>query len=387
GIGVCALIVVLSVMDGFEKELKKRLMATDLHVLATPAPGVLGFERGRIPIDQALETRLRDWAKSEPSIEQIWPILSTEAILKSGRKVNGVIVKGVSEGRLDRLKQTLSEFADPAMMSVHEAGETVRLPGIFLGRELAHELGIVAGDQVTLISPTETEGPLGSVPRLKRFVVEGIYRSGMPEQELHVAFASMRAVQAFLRRNDVISQIELTLTDFERAPVIAERLAKWIPGWQVQDWVQMNSHLFASLRLERFAMFTVLAFIVVVASFNIVTTLTLMVLEKRREISILKTMGARHSQVAAIFLAEGLGIGLRGVLGGGLLGVGLCFLLKRYEFIELPDVFYDRTLPVSFQPAVYVLIGGVTLLIVLLACQYPCRRALKLTPLQGIRLG
>jgi lipoprotein-releasing system permease protein len=149
----------------------------------------------------------------------------------------------------------------------------------------------------------------------------------------------------------------------------------------------MNSHLFASLRLERFAMFTVLAFIVIVASFNIITTLTLMVLEKKREIAILKAMGARNAQVAAIFLAEGLGIGLRGVIGGTLLGLGLCAFLQRYEVIQLPDVFYDRTLPVSFQPLVYCVIGVLTLLIVLLACQYPSRRAAKLAPLQGIRSG
>jgi lipoprotein-releasing system permease protein len=134
-------------------------------------------------------------------------------------------------------------------------------------------------------------------------------------------------------------------------------------------------------------MFVVLAFIVVVASFNIVTTLTLMVLEKKREISILKAMGARDSQVAAIFLSEGLAIGIRGVIGGTFLGVVLCVFLKRYELIQLPDVFYDRTLPVNFQPLVYGLIGVVTLLIVLLACQYPCRRAARFQPLQGIRVG
>ena len=116
-------------------------------------------------------------------------------------------------------------------------------------------------------------------------------------------------------------------------------------------------------------------------------TLTLMVLEKKREIAILKAMGARNSQVAAIFLAEGLGIGVRGVLGGTLLGLGLCAFLKRYEVIQLPEVFYDRTLPVNFQPGVYGLIGLLTLVIVLLACQYPTRRAAKLHPLQGIRSG
>jgi lipoprotein-releasing system permease protein len=387
GIGVCALIVVLSVMDGFEGELKRRLMSTDLHILVTPSASMQGFERGRVPRKVALEKQIAEWTRGRSQVESVWTVLSTEAILKSGRKVNGVIVKGIDESRMARLRRTLTEQVDPSLLTLQENGQTIRLPGIYLGRELANEFGIIPGDQVTLISPTESEGPLGSVPRLKRFVVEGVYRSGMPEQELQVVYSSVRNVQSFLKRADVMSQFEVTLKDFEVAPALARELEKMLPGWKVQDWVQMNSHLFASLKLERFAMFIVLAFIVIVASFNIVTTLTLIVLEKKREISILKAMGARDSQVAAIFLAEGLGIGLRGVIGGTVLGVALCIFLKRYELIQLPEVFYDRTLPVSYQPLMYLFIALITIFIVVLACQYPCRRAAKFAPLQGIRVG
>jgi len=387
GIGVCALIVVLSVMDGFEGELKKRLMSSDLHVLATPSADMSGYERGRVPRDAELERRIQSWARETAAVESVWPVLSTEAILKSGRKVGGIVLKGVDDSRINRLKRSVGEMAEPSLLTAQEKGQIVRLPGLFLGRELADEFRIIPGDQVTLISPTETDGPVGSVPRLKRFVVEGIYSSGMPEQELQVAFTPTKNVQSFIRRPNVISQFEVVLRDFEDAPKVAEGFRRLLPEWKVQDWVQMNSHLFASLKLERFAMFVVLAFIVVVASFNIVTTLTLMVLEKKREISILKAMGARDPQVAAIFLAEGLAIGIRGVIGGTFLGVVLCVFLKRYELIQLPDVFYDRTLPVNFQPLVYGLIGVVTLLIVLLACQYPCRRAARFQPLQGIRVG
>jgi lipoprotein-releasing system permease protein len=149
----------------------------------------------------------------------------------------------------------------------------------------------------------------------------------------------------------------------------------------------MNSHLFASLRLERIAMFVILAFIIVVASFNIVTTLTLMVLEKKREIAILKAMGARHGQVAAIFLSEGILIGVLGIGGGVGLGLFLCSILKRYEFITLPDIYYDRTLPVTFNGWYYVGVAVCALLIVVGACLYPSRRAARLNPLDGIRFG
>jgi lipoprotein-releasing system permease protein len=170
GIGVCSLIVVLSVMDGFEGELKKRLMSTDLHVLATPQSSIPGFERGRVPRDLAIENRLAALVKSEPMIEEAWSILATEAILKSGRKVSGVVIKGVADARLERLKKQLVEQVDPALLQRKEEGQDVRLPGIFVGRELANEFGIIPGDLVTLISPTDTDGPMSSVPRLKRFV-------------------------------------------------------------------------------------------------------------------------------------------------------------------------------------------------------------------------
>ena len=159
------------------------------------------------------------------------------------------------------------------------------------------------------------------------------------------------------------------------------------PSFRVQDWIQLNSHLFASLRLERFAMSVALAFIIVVASFNIVTTLTLMVLEKRKEISILKAMGAEHGQVAAIFLAEGLLIGFLGAGGARFSRFVICLMLRRYEFIALPDIYYDRTLPVTFEWSYY---GGVALcavVIVLFACLYPSKRAAHLNPLDGIRFG
>jgi lipoprotein-releasing system permease protein len=225
------------------------------------------------------------------------------------------------------------------------------------------------------------------VPRIKRFAVEGIYRSGLPEQELQVGFASATSVYSFVRQANVVSQWELSLASFESAGRVASGLREALPGFAVQDWGQLNAHLFASLKLERFAMFVVLAFIVVVASFNIVTTLTLMVLEKKKEIAILRAMGAKESQVAAIFLGEGLMIGALGVVGGVALGFLLCVLLRRYEFIQLPEIYYDRTLPVTFDGRYYAGIALAAWVIVLGACVYPSRRAARLPPIEGIRYG
>lgn len=388
GLGVTAMIVVLSVMDGFEAELKKRLMSSDMHILITPTPAVEGYEGGFVPGNSLSDSSASfERLAKDPRVESFWPVVSTEAILKAGRKVTGIVFKGVTPERLARLKTQVTESADPQLLARREGAETIRLTGIFVGQELAYELGLIPGDQVTLISPTETEGPVEGVPRLKRYVIEGIYHSGLPEQELHTVFASEGAVRSFLRRTDAVSQWEISVKDFDEAPALALEAREGLKGFRVQDWVQLNSHLFASLRLERIAMFVILAFIVLVASFNIVTTLTLMVLEKKREVSIMKAMGARDSQVAAIFLSEGLLIGGVGVGGGTVLGFVLCSVLKRYEFIQLPDVYYDRTLPVTFEPLYYGLVAVCAVLIVLGACLYPSRRAAKLDPLEGIRFG
>ncbi|HLD99259.1 MAG TPA: FtsX-like permease family protein [Bdellovibrionota bacterium] len=386
-LGVTAMIVVLSVMDGFEFELKKRLTASDLHILVTPTRDAPGFVGGFVPKSSVNPTELVSQMKTGGEILSFWPIVSTEAILRTGRKVTGIVLKGVTEQRMERLQAQIVETAEPQMLVQRDGPGMVRLPGIFVGQELGYEMGLIPGDQVSLISPTETEGPLQAVPRLKRYVIEGIYRSGLPEQELHTVFASDQAVRSFLRRADTLSQWEISVRNFDRAPAVASELSALLPQFKVQDWNQLNAHLFASLRLERVAMSVILAFIVVVASFNIVTTLTLMVLEKKREIAILKAMGARQGQVAAVFLAEGLLIGTLGIFTGAGLGFVLCSILRRYEFIRLPEVYYDRTLPVTFDYRYYLGVSICALLIVLAACLYPSRRAARLNPLDGIRFG
>ncbi|MDR3608192.1 MAG: ABC transporter permease [Oligoflexia bacterium] len=382
GLGVTSMIVVLSVMDGFEAELKKRLMASDVHILITPTAQLSDFDAGFVPsrvIDEPMVAAQSGHAKE---IDQFYPVISTEAILRIRKQVAGVVLKGVPDERLARVRKQAHESVDlPSRL------DDAHLAGVYIGQELAYELGLTVGETVTLISPTETEGPDSAVPRLKRYLIEGVYESGIPEQELHEVFTTPQAVQSFLRRSGVATRWEMTVKDFDRAPAIAADLRKQLPEFKVQDWIDLNSHLFHSLRLERASMSIILAFIVIVASFNIVTTLTLMVLEKKKEISILKAMGARDGEVAAIFIAEGLLIGGVGILGGIGFGFSICELLRHYPIIQLPDVFYDRTLPVTFDPVYYVGVGVCAVLIVLGACLYPSRRAARLEPIDGIRFG
>lgn len=383
-LGVMAMIIVLSVMDGFESELKKRLMATEIHLVVSPMGG--GYVNR---VEDGWKDLMAQLSKV-PDVDSVWEVVATDTILKTERqdkklhRTMGLTLKGVSEQKLARLK--IVESSEKSQLFEQEGPDQVRLPGVYLGEELARELSIIPGDRVLMISPTEMEGALSSVPRMKRFVVEGIYSAGLPEHELSQAFAKEGDVRSFLRKADVVSEVEISLRHFEKAPDLAAQLSKDLPSLRVKDWSQLHAALFFSLRLERIAMFIALAFIVLVASFNIVTTLTLMVLEKRREISILRAMGAQSTEVARLFMVEGLLIGGSGIFLGLSLGGIVCLILKRYEVITLPDVYYDRTLPVAFDAQYYLWVAIVAACIVFVACWIPGRKASRVGVLEGIRL-
>ncbi len=380
-VGVSAMIVVLSVMDGFEGQLIKRLMATELHVLVEPTEEVPGYDQGWVPSKSLEENGVADEIRSRVEVKHLVPVLATEAILRTGTRVSGVVVRGVPASRMELLKQHWVESQS------QNSADTADLPGVVVGKELAYLLDLLPGDRVTLISPTETEGPLEAVPRMKPFRVLAIYETGSHDQELQSVFTEQSNVESFVRKREVLTQWEIELSDFSAASSLASDLRKRLPHFRVRDWAEMNASLFASLKLERLAMFIVLAFTVIVASFNIVTTLTLMVLEKKREISILKAMGAPSRDIAAIFLWEGLLIGGLGVGLGVVVSIAVSWTLSTHNWIALPDFYVDRTLPMSFVPSYYFLVASCALVIVLLACVYPSRRAAQLNPIEGIRVS
>lgn len=382
-LGVAAIIVVLSVMVGFEGEFKKRLMSTNLHVLIEPKKELVSSTRGFIQ-DDFLESQstVKSTLKSR-AIRSVTPVLAAEAILRSGQKVSGVVVKGIHSEALEKIRDKRIEKVDPTLLDEKKN----QISKLLIGKELAYYMGLIPGDVVSVVSPLETTGPMSSVPLMKKFLIEGIYETGSPDQELKTVYTKKRSVESFLRRRGVLTHWEVSLKDFEEGPALARKLRNASETLRVQDWREMNSSLFQSLELERVAMFIALVFIIIVASFNIVTTLTLMVLEKKKEISILKAMGATNKDVAGVFFSEGMFIGILGLSLGLTLGLVICLAIGRWEFIELPEVYYDKTLPVAFIPSIYLLIAVAALLIVLIACIYPSSRAAKLNPIEGIRLS
>lgn len=385
GLGVAAIIIVLAVMNGFEKQLREKLVSSDLHVLILPTPEVEGFDQGFVPKSSILQLPAMAAMRSSPDTDSLSLVLASEVVIRSGNKVSGVRVQGVESERLQRLKPHLVEEALPQMLVDREGADAIRHPGLFVGKELAYEMGLIPGDFVTLISPSQMDGPFQNIPRVKRFIIEGIYHQGVPEQESHLVYTSMAHMESFLRKKSVLSEIQIALKDPSDSERFSARYRESLPGLRVRDWNELNQNLFASMRLERIAMFLILLFTVVISSLNIVSTLTLLVQEKMKEIAIFRTMGARASDIRGIFLWKGLLIGGSGVLGGTLGAFVLCLLLKRFQFISLPDVYYDRTLPVVFDPWVFLGVPLVSFIIVALASWFPAHGASRLTPLQGMR--
>ncbi len=385
GLGVAAIIVVLSVMKGFELQLRDKLISTDLHVLMQPKATFPGFDFGMIPMSELQSHPAFASMLTNPSVATFSPMLSSEIILRSGTKISGVLLKGVSDSKLESITKKMSEKALPQMLVDRDDGDGQRISGIFIGKELADDMGLIPGDLITAISPSMMDGPFSNIPRMKRFVVEGIYQFGSPDQEMHLVYTPMANMESFLRRKSVVTEVEVTLKDAGESEHFVHQYQPQIPDLIMKDWYDLNSSLFASMKLERIAMFMILLFTVMIASLNIVSTLTLMVQEKLKDVTILRVMGSTAKDISKIFVTKGILIGGLGVAWGSGVALVVCLLLRNFEIITLPDVYYDRTMPVSFEWEYFIGVPLVSFAIVLIASYFPAKKASLLTPIEGIK--
>ena len=263
------------------------------------------------------------------------------------------------------------------------------MPGIVLGKELAGILGVIKGDSVYLISPRGMISPIGHVPSMKRFKVVGLFESGFYEYDQSLAYIHIKDAQKTLRMGDAVTGVGVRVKDIYQAGGVKKKIIAELgfPYWS-KDWMQINKNLFSALKLEKKAMFVILTLIVLVAAFNIASSLIMMVMQKTKDIAILKAMGATDKSIKKIFIFKGMVIGSVGTFLGLGLGFLLCWLLKHYKFIELPgDVYYFTTLPVKLEYLDVFLIAAASLLICFLATLYPARQAAKLNPVEAIRYG
>jgi len=319
-------------------------------------------------------------------------------MLGIGRAVSGVVVRGIDPEAIDgvidlgkHLKSgSVAELGRPQSITLpgDEGGGKVELPGIVIGQELARQLGIGPGDVVNVISPLGTPGPTGMVPRMKRFVLVGVFDSGMFDYDSSLAYMALPDAQRFFDQDDTVSAIELRVGDVYDARDTARAVERALGGfpYRARDWMEVNRNLFSALKLEKVVYGIVLALIVVVAAFNILASLTMVVKEKRRDIAILKSMGASSGAIGRIFILNGAVIGLAGTILGNLLGLAGCWLLSRYQFVDLPkDVFLVTTLPIRIDPINFVVVALVSIGICLVAALSPARRAASLVPVEVIR--
>jgi lipoprotein-releasing system permease protein len=379
GVGVAAIIVVVSVMKGFQIELEKRLMGSSAQIIVRPLPSSDTYRAGTVDLAEILSPPiLRDLEAT--------PTLALEVILRSGGKTVGAVVKGVDEFGEKRVRSMLIESALPQMLVDRDTPNANAFPKLWIGKELAYDLSVIPGDFITVINPSVSEGPLGTIPRFRRFVVAGIYSSGVPDQELGVAYTSLSEAEVISKTRGRVSQLEIFVENPQDALAIAARLKRELKGVaEIQSWRDQNAALFFSMKLERFAMFVVLAFAVLIATLNIVSTLSLLVQEKRREIGILRTLGSTDKNISSLFFLQGLRLGVLGVLGGLVLSGVVVFTLQNVSIIALPEIYFDRHLPVAIEWMTFFVTAAVSLMFVLLAAWVPAQRSRRFTPVEALK--
>jgi len=378
-LGVMALITVLSVMNGFEKELRLRILGVVSHV--TVSAGQAG---------------LQDWRGVMTAVEGARdvigaaPYIHAEGMLSHDAAVAGTIIRGVlprDERRVSRLaaRMVVGKLADL------EAGRF----GIILGKDLALSLGVSVGDKVTLITPQASVTPVGVLPRLKRFTVVGLFEVGMYEYDSALALIHLEDAARLFRMGDRVSGVRLRLDDMFKAPQVARQLAQLLPpGYRVSDWTRQHVNFFRAVRMEKTVMFIILLLIVAVAAFNLVSTLVMMVTDKHSDIAILRTLGTSPASIMMIFIVQGGLIGIVGTLLGMVGGVALAQNIDtvvpaiehlfHIRFLA-PDVYYISELPSDMRWGDVFRIGVIALVLCLIATLYPAWRAARMQPAEALR--
>jgi lipoprotein-releasing system permease protein len=396
-IGVAALIATLGIMTGFKEDLQSKILGTNSHIIVTSKTGE------NIQDYDALTDRIT----SMDGVVAATPFIFKQVLLTTQSGSHGVILRGIDIQRevtvteiarnlragsldeLQRLGPALDEHPASAPDLMTQEGQPLLnpplLPGIIIGRELSLRLAAFLGDRVNVVSPVGPITALGMIPKVRAFRVAGVFESGMFEYDSSLAYVSMDAAQEFFKMGKAVTGIEVKVADIFAADATARRIEENLgyPYW-ARDWMKLNKNLFSALKLEKFMMFVLLVLVVVVASFNIVSTLTMIVVEKHREIAILKAMGATGPAVMRIFMLNGLVIGLVGTLIGIPLGYSFCWAIQT--FITLPaDVYMLSRIPVNIKVADVLIVGLSAITITFLATIHPCRRAAKLEPAEALR--
>ncbi len=372
-VGVMALVIALALMTGLQGELRDRILGATAHVYVWKTGGIEDYQ-AEVATLRAIE-----------GVVGAGPAILGKALISTARADAFISLKGVDPALEANVTDIQRAMQSGALEALAPASEE-ELPGILIGRNLAEQLGVGTGDTATLLSPQGTLSPMGMIPRTRRVRVAGVYALGLFEFDAAYGFVSLQFAERLLGKT-APDLIQLRVADIDDAPSISER----IPGelgieYVSQDWADMNQALFSALWLEKMAISITIALIVMVAALNIVASLVLLVMEKSRDIAILKTMGTSSRRVMTIFMLQGLVIGIAGTAVGAAGGLALCWVFDRYRLIQIPmDVYQVSYVPFVVQPFDFAIVIVSAVLICFLATIYPSRQASRLDPVQALR--
>ena len=387
-LGVMALIVVIAVMSGFGKDLRDKILGTNSHIVITNI-NQSGMDNFEFVLKKVMEVK---------GVEAAGPFILNQVMLTFGDNSSGVVIRGVDPNRGAMVSDLEKNMVRGEIAVLRKNKNVTSGPyreKIILGKELAHKLGVQMDDTVSMVAPASHLTPMGLVPKIKLYKVVGLFESGMFEYDSSLAFVSIQSAQKFFSMNEKVSGIEIRVDDIDHADKIAESLQERLGfPYYARDWMRMNKNLFSALRLEKIVMFIILILIILVAAFNIVSTLFMVVMEKTKEIAILKSMGASRSSIMKIFSFQGLIIGVTGTLIGCIGGLAIVpnlndivgFIENLFGITAFPsDVYYLDKLPSEIQYLDSFLIVVFSIAICFLASLYPAWRASRMEPVDGLR--
>ncbi len=370
-LGVAALVVVLGVYNGLTTDMRDKILGANAHgIVLSYIPDAFGKNPG-----------LRDEILRTPGVTGATPFIYTEVMLSSGDGVKGLMLRGVDPRTAPGVLSMLKAIKKGSINGLETGDGT---PGIIIGEELAKHIGLGMGSRVNLLSPSGEKTTAGFQPRIRPFEVAGIFKTGMYEY----AFVTLDAARELLGLDPgFLSGIEITVDDVYRADEITKELTDNIGNpFYARSWMDMNANLFAALKLEKIGMFILLIMVVLIGSFSIVATLVMLVMEKTRDIAVMMSMGATRKMIRRIFMYQGTIIGFVGTMLGYALGLTVGYLLKRYQFIKLPENVYTLDhLPIIITVPDVLIIGGAAMLLCFLSTLYPARQASRLKPADALR--
>jgi len=389
-LGVAALIGTVGIMTGFKEDIQAKILGTTAHIIV----------QDRMKDSMSEYDPVAKQVATVPGVVAATPFVLKQVLLTTQTGVQGIVIRGIdprregmvtelaknlSTGQLEDLSRPVKVKQPPADDPTGPLVETEK-PAIILGKELALRLGVFVGDTVNVVSPPA--GPIsaiGMVPKIRTFALVALFQSGMYEYDSSLAYIDLAEAQKFFNMGQTVTGVEIKVADVFRAAETARSVEQSLGFvYGARDWMQMNRNLFSALKLEKTMMFLLLVLITIVASFNIVSTLTMIVTEKQKEIAILKAMGATRKSIRRIFMLNGLIIGLSGTAIGIPLGYTFLWLIQTFWTLD-PSVYYISRIPVHVQAMDVFLVAGSAIVISFAATVYPSLQAAKLEPVAALR--